>query len=369
MKIVFDHSAFNQSYGGVPKYFVEVIRRMLNSGVDVEVLIRCSSNKYVGEIKDNVIDFLPDYTFKGKPKLERIVGDVYLLRMLLNKRDIDVFHATHYSTYAKYLLNKKAKFVSTIHDMNQWAIPEYYPKFSLRKKRQEFQMNKADRIIAVSEKTKSDIVNYFPHLESKVEVIHHGVSVLDSSDVSEMIGIPEKYLLYVGARNPYKNFARLVRVFSRLSKEDVDLHLVCVGGGFSESEKALFAQRNIPLDRVKSIPASDAELHFLYKHALAFVFPSLYEGFGLPCLEAMVNGCPVVVSDNSVFPEVCGKAGIYFDPFDEISMYNAISSALYDSAQREFVMGLMPERLSMFSWDKSAEKHIQLYRELGTEND
>jgi glycosyltransferase involved in cell wall biosynthesis len=363
MKILFDHSAFNQVYGGVPKYFVEIIRRLSTYDADVDLCVKYSNNHYLQSLNKNIKPFYAGKKFRGKAKLERFLGDFFLIKHIIFSRNIALYHATHYSSYARLILGSKVKFVSTIHDMNNWVMPEYYPKYNIRKIRQAIQMKYCDQIIAISKKTHDDIIRFYPEYANKIVIIHHGVNEVEDINFSVGGGLPKTYILYVGARNTYKNFEKFIGVFSLLSARNSDLHLICAGQEFTSKE--LESLKNLSIDsKVTSMSVTDTELRSLYKHASLFVFPSFYEGFGLPCLEAMSAGCPIAVSNNSVFPEICGPAAKYFDPNDSDSMFGAIQSVLYDKDCRGTLQREMVSRIGMFSWDLSAKKHYLLYQDL-----
>jgi glycosyltransferase involved in cell wall biosynthesis len=169
-------------------------------------------------------------------------------------------------------------------------------------------------------------------------------------------------LLYVGTRSGYKNFRAFVGAIAPLLKADADLVVLCVGGGaFNTSERKFFSELRI-FDRLTQVEASDPELASLYHSARAFVFPSLYEGFGIPILEAFSCGCPCVLSRASCFPEIAGDAALYFDVDDEDSMTELIRKALYDESVRNELVTRGLQRHKMFSWQKTAKETLDVYR-------
>ena len=363
MKILFDHLAFNQVYGGVSRYFVELIKRLKAYDVDITLTVKFSNNHFIKSLKPGVKPFLASTSFRGKPRIERALGNLFTVAKTVFSGKPDIYHATHYSNYLKPFISSKTKVVTTIHDMNYWAVPEYYAATNYNKIRQEAQMKSCDQIIAVSDQTRKDIVQFFPELESKIAVIHHGIHDIEDVDLGDSLKLPKDYIFFVGARNPYKNFPKFLEAFTRLHKDNPSLHLVCAGKKFSPAEKALFEELAIS-NNISQISANDSELRYLYRKARLFVFPSIYEGFGLPCVEAMSAECPMALSDNSVFPEVCGEAANYFDPNSIDSMYEVIHKSLYDEQSRELLQKEMAERIKLFSWDISARKHYEVYQKL-----
>jgi len=226
-------------------------------------------------------------------------------------------------------------------------------------------VHKAARVIAISNNTKDDAVREFQLEPSKIEVIHLGNS-LDHSTESEIEGINNisPYLLYVGQRNGYKNFHGFVQAVTPLLKEEPFLHVVCVGGGgFSTDELAELGSIGLT-DRFAQIAATDSQLVYLYKRALAFVFPSLYEGFGLPVVEALSCGCPCILSRSSSLPEMGGDAAVYFEPNSPESMTAAIRIVLGSCETRDRLREIGHVQAKKFSWDNTATQTLQLYRDV-----
>ena len=368
MKILFDHLAFNQKYGGVSKYFVEIIKK-LDSHPNVKILlsVKFTNNFFLRSINDKIFSFFNGVNFRGKPKLERLLGDLISLIIIIISRDIKIYHPTHYSNYALLFISRKTKIISTVHDMNNWVIPEYYRKFNLRKIRQARQMKKSNRIIAISYKTKDDILKYYPQYKNKIDVIYHGVDIIKTKDLQIIDSLPNEFILYVGERQTYKNFQNLLEAFVILVNENKMLNLICAGPSFTIEEINLFKQNSVYNNIIHKSP-NNHQLAYLYKKARVFVFPSKYEGFGLPCLEAMSQSCVMAVSDNSVFPEICSSSAAYFNPEDITSIYKTIKSTLYNHRVRQALIDNMSKRIKYFSWDLSAKKHLDVYTKTINQN-
>ncbi|MDO5332356.1 MAG: glycosyltransferase family 1 protein, partial [Bacillota bacterium] len=237
--------------------------------------------------------------FGGKNDFKDINRNV--CTKLLKKQNFDVFHPTFFDSYFLPYLDKKP-FVLTIHDM----IPELYPQYF---QQDDFQIigkqilaPKASAIIAVSETTKKDVVRILNVPEEKVFVIHHGCSMSPLTDNQRYFDDP--YILYVGERFGYKNFSQFVTAAVTTLKRHEDLNIVCTGRPFSLAEKTLFSTLGIS-DRMHHFWAdTDSQLYSLYHNAECFVYPSEYEGFGIPILEAYTADCPVLLNDASCFPEI-----------------------------------------------------------------
>lgn len=362
MKIVYDHSAFNQRFGGVSRYYCELIKRLGLKGIELQVRVYISRNIYVSSVR-NLWIRIPAIKVRGLPRIEQLVGDILLFFSLIFDRQIDIYHATHYSSFMFKLLPKKTKTITTIHDMNEWVIPDFYPENSRRRVKQSLIMKKADALIAVSENTRDDIISFFPEYRSKVFVARHGVDKDFRSIATPVETKFARFFLFVGARNSYKNFNVVVQALSLLDETLAGVGLVVAGEAFSASELAYLSDQGC-LERVENIVPTDESLMWLYQNAMLFVYPSFYEGFGLPLLEAMVSGCPVVASNVPVFKEVCQDAAVYFDPHDANQLALAIEGLSSDELMRKKLLKNGYRRLEDFTWENCAEAHFKIYKDL-----
>lgn len=362
MKVLYDHQIFStQNYGGVSRYFFELMNYFDKyKEVDFELALSYSNNYYFKNA--------PFSNHKTFSENKRRWGLLDLLnkrnsKSALRRKDFDVFHPTYYDPYFLKYISKKP-FVLTIYDMIHELYPQLFSDNTSEWKRLLAQ--KAAKIISLSENTKRDILNFYKMDESKIKVIYLGSSLKNNDNhIVPSIKLPNNYILFIGSRTGYKNFDLFIRSVTPLLKSIEDLHVVCVGSGrFSEAESYLFDKLNIE-DRVLQYSINDGTLSYLYQKALVFVFPSLYEGFGIPVLEAFSCGCPVVLSNASSFVEVAGEAGIYFDPNDESSIRQAVSIVVYggDKVRKDLQFkGL--EQLKKFSWEKTAKETIAVYKKL-----
>ena len=213
-------------------------------------------------------------------------------------------------------------------------------------------------MIAISHATKADLVEILGLDESKVVVTHLGVSPPPPA-ASVPSGVEGPYLLYVGQRFGYKNWARFVRAVAA-SGLAPDLQVVCAGAAFTPEETALVMELGLT-GRVVRVEADDARLDALYRGAAAFVYPSLYEGFGLPPLEAMVRDCPVVTADAGPMPEVLGGAAVYADPHDVDSLAAALVEGT-SPERRDALVLAGREVAAKYTWDRTAEATAAAYR-------
>jgi glycosyltransferase involved in cell wall biosynthesis len=283
---------------------------------------------------------------------------------LLSRQDFDIFHPTYYDTYfLKYIDDKP--FVLTIHDMIHEIYPWYFPTEDRTSANKKLLAQKAARIIAVSENTKNDIVRFLGVDEEKITVIYHGTS-LSKFPVNQRfeLPVPQRYILFVGKRSRYKNFEFFIQAISPLLSEDKDLNVVCAGGkGFADFERCLFEELCLE-DRIHRLEVGDEALAFLYRNALAFVFPSLYEGFGIPVLEALSCGCPAILSNTSALAEAGGEAVVYFDPKSEISIRKAVGDVIFNEDVRRNLRAKGFKQVERFSWKETAHRTAAVYRSI-----
>ncbi|MCF6149884.1 MAG: glycosyltransferase family 4 protein [Candidatus Kuenenia sp.] len=368
MKVLYDHQIFVfQDYGGISRYFYE-LTNVFNNQEDIhfDLPLLYSNNHYIR--KTNFLKckpFLEAKNFRGKTRLLNFIHK-YTEKKILRKKGFDVFHPTYYDPYfLKYIGNKP--FVLTIYDMVYELFPQIFSTRDKTSVNKKLLASKAAKIIAISENTKRDVIKLFGIKEDKVEVIYLGNSLCFG--ITEKVkGMsnenPQKYLLFVGNRRAYKNFDTFIESISPLLKEDKNLYLICAGGGkFTPSEIANLEKLGV-IKKVTQCSFDDNILAQLYKNALAFIFPSLYEGFGIPILEAFSCGCPVITSNISSLPEVAGDAAEYFDPIDKISISSTVKKVIYDHDLRCKLKYKGYERLKNFSWEKTANQTKMLYKSI-----
>ncbi|MGZ0706951.1 glycosyltransferase family 4 protein [Coraliomargarita sp. W4R53] len=363
MKIFIDPQVFWwQRFGGVSRYFAELLAHYeSDTDVSAHFPIRSHDNAYLKEKglypNSPFFDFAQSLSFKGSNRLRW-----YLFRQRekvirsMQREQYDLYVPTFFDPY--FLEYKKdVPMVLTVHDMTHEVSPGSFPQdvdFVDNKKRL---MHAADRIIAVSHSTKADIVHFYPELEERVSVVHHGHS-LDPSLVQE-VDVPKEYILYVGKRWLYKNFEFLLHAFSKIASQQPELQLVCAGGEPFESEEIALIEQLGLSGRVVRISINDRSLSFIYSHALCFVFPSLNEGFGFPILEAMSCRCPVVLPKLSCFPEVAGDAALYYD--DESSLIEQITAITTGAVDVEALRKRGLEQAATFSWERCAQETKAVY--------
>ncbi len=368
MKILYDHQIFVfQDFGGISRYFYELMNVFeKDKEISFDLSLEYSNNFYIrkaGFVKCK--PFLETRNFRGKTRLLNFINKQVKKKLLL-KKEYDIFHPTYYDPYFLDYSGDKP-FVLTIYDMVYELFPQIFSSRDKTSERKKLLASKATKIIAISENTKRDIIKLLGIKEDKIEVIYLAnplcADAIEKGKVT-VSELPQKYLLFVGNRRVYKNFDTFVESISSLLQNDNDLHLICAGGGkFTPSEIANLEKLGV-INKVTQCSFDDNILAQLYKNALAFVFPSLYEGFGIPVLEAFTCGCPVVTSNKSSLPEVAGDAAEYFDPADKMSISSAVKKVIYDHDLRSELKGKGHERLKGFSWEKTANNTKKLYQSI-----
>lgn len=370
MKILLDPQIFNnQKYGGISRYYTEIfVALKKDKQIEIEVPLIYTKNIYFTESslindKQKRTTFLLDLIVKVGISIRKRTKKINYNKAIksLKNQEFDLFVPTYYDTYFLDHIGSKP-FVLTVYDMIQELFPQNFPDDSKLVKNKLLLMEKATKIIAVSNNTKKDILKLYPHLqESKIEVIYHGNSIIVNENVE--INLPSKYILFVGPRFEYKNFKFLVEEITEILRNDPNLYLVCAGGGnFRKEEKEYL--NNLKLSQqVIQIDFKEIELGLMYKKAICFVFPSIYEGFGIPVLESMACGCPIILGNHSSFPEVAGDAGVYFDLNSPGNLSKKIDSLIKnDILRNEYSLkGIQQSR--KFDWKIAAQECLNVYIE------
>jgi glycosyltransferase involved in cell wall biosynthesis len=367
MNVLYDHQAFsNQKYGGVSKYFYELMNNTYSTKLcEFEVSLFASDNIYMmnSPFSPRPLNIFLSLDFLGKRRALNNINKIFSIRKI-KENDFDLFHPTYYDPYfLKYI---KKPFVLTLYDFTQERFSSSFSKIDKTVERKKKLIDVADGMIAISHNTKKDLVELYGVERGKVKVIPLATSIIKKRDLlsfDERFSLPKNFILFVGGRGGYKNFDLFFEAIKPIIQKR-NIGLVCVGGGkFNPSERKLILGFGL-LKKVHQFDLDDDSLAYFYQRALCFVFPSLYEGFGLPVLEAFACDCPVALSKSSSFPEIAKNAAIYFNPKSKSDIMDKVLGLIEGDALRKKLVKRGHDRLKGFSWKKTSKETVKLYNEL-----
>lgn len=366
-RLAFDQQVFLlQQYGGISRYVSNLAAQLSKTpGVGVRIIAPMHFNRH--------LPVLPSKVTWGMrvPRIPKTFRLVRAASELIARKAMEIFHPhiVHETYYSKDAFAPKgARRVITVYDMISERFPAEFAgsQFTDAKR---FAISRADHVLCISESTRRDLIELFGIAAERTSVVYLGYDEFASS-VAEEIGAPvgvglRPYLLYVGSRGGYKNFGTLLNAFASSAYLRDDFSILCFGGGALVSEElALVRQLGLSDIHVRQVGGNDAMLGSMYRGAAAFVYASLYEGFGIPPLEAMSLGCPVVCSNTTSIPEVVGEAGEYFDPAEPESLRDAIERVLQSSDRRRELVTKGHVRRALFSWERCASETLAVYRSI-----
>lgn len=302
-----------------------------------------------------------------------IIWEQIYLPISLRKENLDLFFSPSY-TIPFFI---KGRAIVTIHDISYEVNPEWFPlrEALIRRLFTRLSVRKADAVITISEFSKKDILRFYSLNDQKIKVIYPAPeSIFNSTiyrdsieDVKERYNTGERFILYVGSILNRRPIEILLKAFSKVTNKDKGLKLVIVGENRTRPKKdldGLIKNLGIEGSVIHLDYVSDNELALLYRTAHIFIYPSLYEGFGLPLLEAMASGTPVIAPNLASFPEIVRDNGILIDRMDEDEISTAILKVIGDNSLRDDYRKKGKERAAEFSWQDSARKHLELFYEI-----
>lgn len=364
MRIAYDHQIFGwQRYGGISRYIFELANNLAQrTSHDIRIICPLHVNEYLRNSSQQLtIKGLKLPQVKNTGRIITTASQLLSVQMMANFGP-DLVHETYYTPVR--VAPKDSKVVLTVHDMIHERFASLYPPNDKTAAYKAAAVARADHVICVSENTRRDIIKILGIDPQKTSVVHHGFSLSQRSlDISIVHDRP--YLLYVGHRGGYKNFDTVLQAYASSAELMSNYDLLTFGGGhWKNAELAQARALGIDVNRLQNIQGDDSVLASLYKSAALFIYPSLYEGFGIPPLEAMGFGCPVVCSNASSLPEVVGDAAELFEPQSPTAMLTSIERLLNDSLRRNVLIKLGHARLQQFSWQNCAEQTVDLYERL-----
>ena len=354
ISVFYDFQAFSmQINGGISRYFYEVISEMeKKKQVSVSFFQGINRSCYNVDGKNNgLVNYYSERTDIRNIEVLDLINANLIGKYTNIAEEFSIYHPTYYHDLN---VGKYGKMILTVHDM----IHEKYHLDSVTSFRKRKMVNKADGIIAISQSTKNDLMEIFGVNDKKIKVIHLANSL--NFEIREDALIEEPYILFVGNRGGYKNGELLIKAYAGSNMKN-ELMLVFMGGGApTPKEKELIESYGI-VDSVAFCFGDDRKLANLYKYAKLFIYPSSYEGFGIPLLEAMHYGTPVITARSSSMTEVAGEAAVYFRPDSLDSLIYAINKLAGNKELREKYKERGFEREKQFSWKKCAEETYEYY--------
>ena len=353
---------------GIGTYIRNLVRHLarIDRATEYVLIVQPADIEIASELGDN-FRTLPDWSRSYS------LREQFTIPLDLRREKVDLFHAPHYVLPPL----TPCKSVVTIHDCIHLRFPQYLPNrlgYVYARSSLWVATHRATRVLTVSETSKRDILRYFHVPESKIDVIYNAIderlgeapSDAEMAQVRERYQLNDPFVLYAGNIKPHKNLERLIEAFHTLRRGGLEnVKLLIIGDEISKYATLRRAvQRHKLHKHVRFFGfVSDKTLASLYRLASVFVFPSLYEGFGLPPLEAMASGTPVVTSNVSSLPEVAGDAAVLVDPYDAIDIKEGIKRVLSDPVLREEMKRKGLQRAREFSWERSAARTREIYLE------
>lgn len=362
MRIAIDHQVTSlQDAGGMSRYHYELARHLRGMyGVSIDLLLGGHSSVLpFRNLQGSGVD-VASWKSHLPPGYPRYAMNALWTAAIAPLRGrYDVYHAT-YQRWEPAIRHRAL--VATHHDATQERFPHLFRNADAIRARKARLYARADLVICVSESARRDLEELYGVPCERTRVIYHGIEPVPEAAAFEG-GDARPYLLYVGSRSAYKNFAALLSAFAA-SKAAHGMRLIAAGGGaWTSSERAAVASLGIG-DRLLLLPrVDDATLARLYRGATLLVYPSRYEGFGLPPLEAMSAGCPVLVSRTSSLPEVCGDAAHYFDPAAEGSLPEELERLLSDVTLLQSTVDAGRAQAGRYTWEAAAAQTLAAYCE------
>jgi len=355
---------------GIGTYIRNLLRHLARIDHDTEYVLLC------GEADLGVAAQLgPNFRGVLEPSPNYSIREQIHVPWVLRRERPDLYHAPHYVLPAAINCSS----VVTIHDCIHLMFPQYLPNrmaYAYARAQMWTAAHRSNCVLTVSDASKRDILHLFNIPPEKIVVVYNAIdshfSVTPPLDaiarVRERYQLDHRFVLYVGNIKPHKNLVRLIESFSELRARQLeDVKLLIIGDEISKLPALRHAVHRHKLHKhvrfLGYVP--DDQLAVLYRLAAVFVFPSLYEGFGLPPLEAMASGTPVVVSNVSSLPEVVGDAAVLVDPHDIDSIVDGLHSVLTNPARAEDMRRKGLERAREFSWERSVARTLEVYRRIG----
>ncbi len=366
MKVVVDNQIFlRQRFGGVSRMFCETNLAMQEvDGINQRIVAPLHFNKHlqVMDLSKSTSIYIPNCPAKLRPFVKKS-SDLFS-KAEINNFKPDLIHETFYTDYDPW--NKLIPRVTTVNDLTRELIDKNLKRAEIKRE----SMARASAIICISENTKSDVVNYFGIDPNKCFTVPLGISEIffqNKQKIENKINATttKDFFLFVGDRDGYKNFEKFIKAFSLTKDLIKNFSIKCFGGPTpSISELNIIKDLRLSEGQVEFISGTDETLAQLYRNAFALIYPSLYEGFGLPPLEAMASGCSVLSSNKGSLPEVLGEAANFFDPTSIESINIVLQDFVASTELRKELIAKGLIQSQKYSWKATAQKTFEVYKNL-----
>ncbi len=362
LKVLYDGMIFHrQVAGGINRYFEKLIDHLPDNVEPSITLSKCPPNNFPNSERLRL--FVRRFHLP-KP-FQRVSSAIRATRFESVRKDLapDLIHATYYDTLGGFnKVRNGTPYVVTVHDMTHEKFPHLLDRRGKHAELKKRAIQRADAIICVSQNTKNDLLELFPECESRIQVIYHATELGEVVPDDWKPETDRPYILYVGSRSRYKNFGGLLRALRMVVSRNPELQLRAVGREFSKNERQQISELGLTSHVLNHGIVDDRRLARLYRGSRCFVYPSLYEGFGLPLLEAMSCGTPVLAANSSCIPEVVGDAALLFDPRSNSDLADALTFLLDNPCLRAQLIAEGRLRCREFSWAKAADQTLKVYK-------
>lgn len=359
MRIAFDHQTFvAQVHGGISRAHARLAEEM-SLLHDVRIVAPLYINAYLDALPSHIVQGRHVPATRWASRMARLTSRLAGPPLMAGFKP-DIVQETYYC--AARMAPARARTVLMVYDMIHELFPGSFPADDPTRALKAAAVARADHVLCISQSTLRDLVAIYPAAATKSSVVLLGFDPVAPDVAGAQSGRP--YLLFVGQRGGYKNFSGLLLAYAESPALRAEFDLLAVGGGaFLPAEAALIASHGLQA-QVRQMSADDKMLQRCYAGAAVFIYPSLYEGFGIPPLEAMAAGTPVVAMRASSVPEVCGDAAVYASPDDPDSLRLAVESVALSKETSAALVAAGTHRLASFSWGRAATTALAAYRTL-----
>ena len=363
--VILDNIIFDlQKIGGISNYWYNLLKESIGNNNIFYFEDKCSNKNYY----KSLIKLPSERFIKDESKIP------LRIKRYLSIKNIDKSYNVFHSSYYRYTKGN-IKNVITVYDfMYEKYLNKYNFKRTVHSLQKYLAIKNSNYIISISKNTLDDMLKYFPEFKNKkMRVIYLGINddFYPVEKKNDFIIIQNhklyynSYFFYFGNRRGYKNFGLFIKAYSNLMKNNKNIPklIVAGGGSFNKEEMKLLREKEVLSNTIKLKEIDNNELNLLYNYCSGFIYPSLYEGFGMPVIEAMQAGAPVICSNSSSIPEVAGEAAILVDPTDVYALEKSLFELLNNNTRKDLIyLGYMQSR--KFSWDKMYKETLKIYNSL-----